>query len=84
MRHYSRLSVMTALALLAACTLWRGLAWAEYRAYELEVVDLYDCQVNKRSPCPSQRVTTAMAPALYGRTHGGAMRLAAPLRRALM
>lgn len=46
-------------------------ARAEYRAYELEVYDLYDCRVNKRDPCRSSRLLTALDPDQYQRTHGG-------------
>ncbi len=45
--------------------------WGEYRAYELEVVDLYDCQLNKRKTCLSSKVLTAMDVNTYTGTHGG-------------
>jgi len=46
-------------------------ARAEYRAYQLEVVDLYDCRINKRETCHSAQVTTAFDPQQYLITHGG-------------
>lgn len=46
-------------------------ALAEYRAYELELVDLYDLRINKPETPRTSRVTTAMDPDLYQRTHGG-------------
>ena len=48
-----------------------GTARAEYRAYELEVVDLFDCRLNKREVCRSGRITTALDPQQYLVTHGG-------------
>lgn len=66
--------VPPALALLAALVgsaLFSASARAEYRAYELEVYDLYDCRINKRETCRSARLLTAMNPDLYQRTHGG-------------
>ena len=50
-------------------------AWAEYRAYELEVVDLYRCTMTDERPCPSAQVRTGMSPELYIRTHGGPSRV---------
>jgi hypothetical protein len=62
----------TAACLLAATGLLLGTAArAEYRAYELEVVDLYDCRANKRDPCRSTRLATALDPEQYLLTHGG-------------
>ena len=46
-------------------------ALAEYRAYELELYDLYDCRINKRVTCRKTKLLTAMNPDLYLRTHGG-------------
>lgn len=46
-------------------------ARGEYRAYELEVVDLYDCKLNKRKTCLSSKVLTAMNVSTYTGTHGG-------------
>lgn len=51
------------------------LAHAEYRAYELEVTDLYECRVSKRKDCKTQVVRTAQDPEMYARTHGGSARL---------
>lgn len=48
---------------------------AEYRAYELEVTDIFDCRLNKREQCKTFRVRTAMNPDLYARTHGGEQRI---------
>lgn len=62
-----------------ALALGAGAAHAEYRAYELEVVDLYDCRVNQREECRTSRVLTAMSPELYVRTHGGGQRIGALL-----
>lgn len=50
-------------------------AHAEYRAYELEVVDTLDCKLNKRDKCKSGRITTAMSPDLYAQTNGGEDRI---------
>jgi hypothetical protein len=60
-----------ACAVLAGWLLLAAPARAEYRAYELEVVDLYDCRMNKRTTCQSGRVTTALDPQQYLLTHGG-------------
>ena len=61
--------------MIAALTAWGLLgtpsALAEYRAYELEVYDLYDCRLNKRVTCRSSKLLTAMDPDFYQRTHGG-------------
>lgn len=46
-------------------------ARGEYRAYELEVVDLYDCKLNKRKTCRSSKILTAMDVNAYTGTHGG-------------
>ena len=46
-------------------------ALAEYRAYELELYDLYDCRINKRVTCRKTKLLTAMNPNLYQQTHGG-------------
>lgn len=50
-------------------------ARAEYRAYQLEVIDLLDCQLNKRKECKRLQINTAMSPDLYIRTHGGIYRI---------
>jgi len=63
------------LALLAA--LAPGAARAEYRAYELEVVDTLDCKLNKREKCRSTRTVTAMSPDLYVQANGGEDRISA-------
>jgi hypothetical protein len=66
---------LAALACAAAMMRPGGLARAEYRAYELEVIDVYDCAVNKRERCRSAAVRTGLAPDLYQRTHGGEQRI---------
>ncbi len=48
---------------------------AEYRAYDLEVIDILDCRLNKLESCKRVRVKTAMDPDLYTRTHGGEQRI---------
>ena len=48
---------------------------AEYRAYELEVVDIYECRIKEEDPCGRNVVRTALSPELYTRTHGGPDRL---------
>ena len=62
-------------ALLLLAAMWlaagAGVARAEYRAYELEVVDLFDCRANKREVCRTGRVSTALDPQQYLATHGG-------------
>ena len=63
-----------ALALLAILAVPHP-ARAEYRAYELEVVDTLDCRLNKREKCRSARVTTAMSPDLYVQSNGGEDRI---------
>jgi len=50
-------------------------AYAEYRAYELEVVDIFDCQLKQRKNCKKFRVSTSMNPSLYAGTHGGSQRI---------
>ena len=62
---------LAALGLLAAILLAALPAHAEYRAYELEVVDLYDCRINKRETCRSGRISTGLDPQQYLLTHGG-------------
>jgi hypothetical protein len=57
--------------LIAAALLLATTARAEYRAYQLEVVDLYDCRMNKRKECHSSQITTAFDPNQYLLTHGG-------------
>ncbi|MEE8433972.1 MAG: hypothetical protein V3S64_04215 [bacterium] len=63
------------LAMIAVLGAWGLLAapaaLAEYRAYELELYDLYDCRLNKRVTCSKTKLLTAMNPDLYQRTHGG-------------
>lgn len=59
-----------ALALLGALP-----AHGEYRAHELEIIDILDCKLNKREKCKRFQVRTAMAPDLYMRTHGGQERI---------
>jgi len=65
-----RVGVLLALVL-GALTLPAGAPRAEYRAYELEVVDLYDCRLNKREKCRVNRVLTALDTRQYVITHGG-------------
>jgi hypothetical protein len=60
-----------AVGVLAAALAAPGVARAEYRAYELEVVDLYDCRLNKRERCRTGNVTTGLDPQQYLLTHGG-------------
>lgn len=60
-----------AAAVLFAAVLAAAPARAEYRAYELEVFDLYDCRINEREECRSARLTTALDPQQYLLTHGG-------------
>ncbi len=73
-----RAPALTALALAALALL---LTWGpapargEYRAYELEVVDRYECAINKRKTCKRFQVRTSMAPGTYSRTHGGDARI---------
>ncbi len=64
-----------ALAAAAALLLWTAPAHAEYRAHELEVIDILDCRLNKRKKCKRNQVRTAMSPDLYMRTHGGQERI---------
>lgn len=73
------LPLLAALALLAPVFLLTAphAARAEYRAYELEVVDTLDCKLNKRPTCKSARITTAMSPDLYIQTNGGDERISA-------
>ncbi len=52
-----------------------GSAFAEYRAYELEVTDIVECRLQKRDKCEPIRVLSSFAPDLYTRTHGGGERL---------
>ena len=56
-----------------------GSASAEYRAYELEVTDILDCQLRKQEKCLRIRVLTSLGPDLYTRTHGGEERIGAVL-----
>jgi hypothetical protein len=66
-----RCAWLAACGLLAATLLPALPAHAEYRAYELEVVDLYDCRINKRETCRSGRLSTGLDPQQYQATHGG-------------
>jgi hypothetical protein len=50
-------------------------ARAEYRAYELEVVDRVECAMNKRPTCPRTVVKTSMSPEAYAGVHGGDARI---------
>ncbi len=70
----NRRVAFAALALLAILAAPRP-ARAEYRAYELEVVDTLDCRLNKRDKCRSARITTAMSPDLYVQSNGGEDRI---------
>jgi len=67
----------TMLVLAALLTALAPAAWAEYRAFELEVVDVLDCKLNKREKCRSTRTITAMSPDLYVQTNGGEDRISA-------
>jgi hypothetical protein len=68
------------LAVLGSALLWGAApAWAEYRAYELEVIDVVECRLAKQETCKRHRITTAMSPDLYARTHGGPQRLGVQL-----
>lgn len=68
------------LALLGLVVLWGAApARAEYRAYELEVIDVVECRLAKQETCKRHRITTAMGPELYARTHGGPQRLGVQL-----
>jgi len=67
----SALLAATALLMLVSAAAAR----AEYRAYELEVVDTYDCQINKRERCRRSSIRTGLAPEVYQRTHGGEQRI---------
>lgn len=69
-----RALALAALGLLALPWVPRP-AHAEYRAYELEVVDTLDCRLNKREKCRSARITTAMSPDLYVQSNGGEDRI---------
>lgn len=70
MRRMALLAGLLVLALLQARP-----ARAEYRAYQLQVVDLYDCRVAKMKTCPTQQVTTAFGPRQYVATHGGSFHI---------
>ena len=64
----------------ALAVLWSAApALAEYRAYELEVIDVVECRLAKQETCKRHRITTAMSPELYARTHGGPQRLGVQL-----
>lgn len=66
---------LIAATVLAAALLLPMRAYAEYRAYELEVTDILDCKLNKRDKCKSSRVITSMSPDLYAQTNGGEDRI---------
>ena len=70
MRASALLAATAILLLVSAATVH-----AEYRAYELEVVDTYDCLINKRERCRRSSVRTGLAPGVYQRTHGGEQRI---------
>ncbi len=70
-------ALLGALLLALLGILWALPAWAEFRAYELEVTDILECRLKKREQCKSLRVLTSMAPDLYTRTHGGPGRIGA-------
>lgn len=72
-----RLSILA--AGIIACWGIASTAHAEYRAYELEVVDKFECKLNKRERCERFRVNTAMAPDTYARMHGGSGRIGVQL-----
>jgi hypothetical protein len=67
------------LAAVLVCGAWAAPARAEYRAYELEVVDKVECKLNERKTCERFRVNTAMSPDAYARLHGGAVRIGVQL-----
>jgi len=71
----ARAGLACAAAALAWASLLAAPARAEYRAYELEVVDRYDCAINKRETCKRFQVRTSMSPDVYARTHGGEARI---------
>ena len=56
-----------------------SLVYGEYRAYLLEVVPLRPCLRAEQEACTAERVLTALAPALYVSSHGGAQVIAARL-----
>ncbi len=69
-------------SLVAGLLLCAGLvatARAEYRAYELEVMDKVECALSERKSCARFRVNTAMGPDMYARMHGGNDRIAVQL-----
>ncbi|MCZ6554037.1 MAG: hypothetical protein O7A67_09595 [SAR324 cluster bacterium] len=70
-----RVPAWVAVAGCAAALLAALPARAEYRAYELEVIDVFDCRVNKLERCRRSAVRTSLSPDLYTRTHGGGMRI---------
>ncbi|MBI3992114.1 MAG: hypothetical protein HY342_02480 [Candidatus Lambdaproteobacteria bacterium] len=67
------------LAGVLACAAWAAPALAEYRAYELEVIDKVECKLNERKTCERFRLNTAMAPDTYARMHGGNVRIGVQL-----
>lgn len=73
MKRPTRIPVMFIMMTLlpVALAMMPAVARAEYRAYELEVVDMYDCRLNKREKCRVNRVMTALDPRQYISTHGG-------------
>ncbi len=68
-----RAGLLTVIFVMAAG--WLLNVQAEYRAYELEIVDKIECRLNKRQTCERFRVNTALAPDSYARLHGGTSRL---------
>ena len=76
MRCWVASLAFTALGILQAFA-YPSIALAENRAYELEIVDVLDCKLNKREKCRSSRMITSMSPDLYIQTNGGEERLSA-------
>lgn len=73
MKRWTRWAIFAAAMIL----LWPiPSALAEYRAYELEVVDVYDCRINKRERCRRSIVRGSLPPDMYARLHGGRSRIA--------
>jgi hypothetical protein len=72
-------SILAVLGVLLLGLLRAGPARAEYRAYELEVADLYQCRLEKQQVCKTNRIRTALDPATYVRMHGGEVRMASIL-----
>jgi hypothetical protein len=72
-----RLGALLAAGLLVAAALIAlpRAARAEYRGFELEVIDILDCKLNKRDKCRTSRVVTSMSADTFVQTHGGEDRI---------